>query len=97
MAEYGTPFVDLSGQVTAGGTAQTFAPADPSRRYLRICAPAANGESLWLNDKGKPAAVGGAASFELTPGSKWVWFPTPTTAVSVVSATTGTRFEGAAG
>jgi hypothetical protein len=104
MALYGTPFVDLSGTVAAGGTSQIFAPADPSRRYLRICnfsTAAGQGlgaaESLWVNDKGAAASASDGRSFEVLPGSVFVWETPPCTAVAVVAASTGHKFEGAQG
>jgi hypothetical protein len=97
MALYGTPFVDLSGAVALGGTAQTFAAADSSRRYLRLTNPGAAGESLWVNDKGAAASSSDGKSFELPPGTVFVWPTAPSTAVSLLAATTAHPFEGAQG
>ncbi len=104
MALYGTPFVDLSGSAATGGASQTFAAADSSRRFLRICnfstaaaQGVANAESLWVNDKGAAASATDGKSFEVVPGSVFVWAIPPTTQVNIVAATTGHRFEGAQG
>ena len=97
MAWLGTPFTDLSGAIATGGTSQPFAAADTSRRYLRITNPSAASESLWVNDKGVAASAADGKSFEITAGERYEWLLPPTTAVSVVSATTGHKFEGAGG
>jgi hypothetical protein len=104
MAWLGSPFTDLSSSIASGAAGQVFAPADTSRRHLRISNPSTAAlqgigaaESLWINDKGRAASSTDGKSFELPAGASFEWNLPPTTAVSVFGATAGHKFEGAAG
>jgi hypothetical protein len=104
MANRGTNNTDLSISITAGGTAQTIAPFNSGRRYLRISNPSTATESIWINDKGGTAVVGGGTpapfggmSWELGIGKAWEPNPPPINAVSVVAATTSHNIEACEG
>ena len=87
--EAGATYVDKSGTITAGGTAQTLAPANTHRDHLFIGNPNASG-SLWVNDLGGTAAANGAGSTEIPPGS--VSTTRARNALSIIHATTGAKF-----
>lgn len=87
--EGGVLYRDLSGTVTAGGTAQTLRAANPGADHLFIGNPNASG-SLWVNDLGGTAAANGAGSTEVTPGS--VVVTRARNAISIIHASTGAKF-----
>lgn len=101
MAERPTPFVDLSGVIATGGTAQALAAYDSSRKYLRISNPATATESLFVNDAGgtattsAPTAANG--SLEIVPGQVYAPYPVPCTPISIIAATTNHAFEAKVG
>lgn len=80
---------DRSGSITTGGTAQTLAAANTSRRYLIIQNTGAG--TLWFNFT--TAAVQTQPSFRLDVGASFE-MPTAagvisTEAISIIGATTG--------
>lgn len=88
---YGTP-TDLGGTITAGGTQQTLAAANTSRKLLVVQNPsnAPSGESLFIAVAGN-ATVNGAGNYaELVPGGSCTVYGT--SAVSIIGATTAHRF-----
>lgn len=79
---------DKSGSITTGGTAQTLAAANTSRRLLT--GQNISAADLWINETGGTAAVNGAGSFQVAAGQT---FSIDTNqAVSIVGATTGQKF-----
>jgi len=82
---------DRSGTITAGGTAQTLAASNSSRKYLLI-ENQDSAESLWINFT--TAAVTSQPSIELQPGATFVMDSAfvSTELVSVIAATTGHKF-----
>lgn len=87
--EFGVTYVDKSGSITAGGTAQTLAAANPYRGHLFIGNPNTSG-SLWVNDLGGTAAANGAGSTEIPPGE--VVKTRSCNAISIIHATTSAKF-----
>jgi len=83
---------DKSGTITTGGTAQTAAAANTSRKYLFIENPYTATETLWFSTVA--AAVADSPSIALQPGDTWENPPhfCPTGAVSVIAATTGHKW-----
>lgn len=82
---------DKSGTITTGGTAQTAAAANTSRKYLFIQNPSTAPGSLWFSTV--TTAVAASPSIELVPGaSDATGVFCPTGAVSVIAATTGHAF-----
>lgn len=93
----GSP-TDRSGTITTGGTAQQAAAANASRKFLYIGNPSTNGESIWVRIGG--TAEQDSPSWEFVPGSsdKFSGASLPLAgAVSVIAATTGTKFTIAEG
>lgn len=86
---FGVTYVDKSGSITAGGTAQTLAPANPYRDHMFIGNPNASG-SLWVNDLGGTAAANGAGSTEIPPGD--IVQTRSRNAISIIHATTSATF-----
>lgn len=98
MSVRGTPYVDRSGTITAGTTAQVFVAANTARKHLRLRNPKSATESLWVNDVGGTAAPDDGISWELEPGAAMPWGDAPPIgAVSIYSATTAHAFSGAEG
>lgn len=85
----GVNYVDKSGTITTGGTAQELAAANLGRDHLFIGNPNASG-SLWVNDLGGTAAPNGAGSTEVVPGQ--VVETRARNAISIYGATTGMAF-----
>lgn len=85
----GANYVDKSGTITAGGTAQELAAANIHRDHLFIGNPNASG-SLWVNDLGGTAAANGAGSTEIPPGE--VVQTRSRRAISIIHATTSAKF-----
>lgn len=85
----GVRYTDLSGTITAGGTAQTLVAANEGRDHCFIGNPNAAG-SLWVNDLGGTAAANGAGSTEIIPGQ--VVQTRARNAISIYGATTGMKF-----
>jgi len=85
----GTP-VNRSGSITLGGTAQELAAANTSRSYLFVMNIA--GEDLWVNFGA--VAVADQPSIRLYPGEAYENPPhwCPTGSVSIIGATTGSKF-----
>jgi ABC-type thiamine transport system ATPase subunit len=84
-----------NGTVTLGGTAQTLAAANPSRRYLLVQNQSV--EALYICFTG--AAVQDKTSLKLAPGDAWE-SPSgfcPTQACSIIGATTGSAFHAVEG
>ena len=85
---------DRSSTITAGGVAQSAASSNTSRMYL-MCQniDTVNTEDLWLNPGGT-AAANTAGSFRLPSGASVVFEGTfiPTSAISVIAATTGHKY-----
>lgn len=82
--------VDRSGTITAGGTAQTLAAVNSTRRYLFI--QNVSTSDLWINFT--TAAAQTQPSFKLIPNSSFVMEGAFITseAVSIIGATTGQAF-----
>lgn len=84
---------DISGTLTAGGTAQSASTAK-TRKYLYIENPKTATERLWFSTV--TTAVAASPSIPLDPG-EWFCFEgsfVPNTAVSVIAATTGHAWTG---
>lgn len=77
-----------SGTVTSGGTAQTLAAANASRRGLTGQNISAG--DLWINENGGAAAVAGSDSWLVEPGA--TFRVSTNEAVSIIGATTGQKF-----
>lgn len=77
--------------ITAGGTAQVGAAADPTRRQLMVQNNSA--EDMWLNFFTTAAADTG---IRLQPGQAWEGrfadYPMIINAMSIIAATTGSKF-----
>jgi hypothetical protein len=87
--EPGVTYVDRSGAITTGGTAQTLMSANAHRDHAFIGNPNASG-SLWVNDLGGTAAANGAGSTEIPPGD--VVKTRARNAISIIHATTDAKF-----
>lgn len=85
----GVSYVDKSGTITTGGTAQTLMDANPYRAHAFIGNPNASG-SLWVNDLGGTAAANGAGSTEIPPGEVVKTYAR--NAISIIHATTSAKF-----
>lgn len=85
-------FTDRSGTITLGGTAQQSAALNAARRYLLVQNPTTATESFWISLT--TTAVAASPSIEVAPGVTLTFEGTfiPTGAVSVVAATTATKF-----
>lgn len=81
---------DRSGSITTGGTAQTLAAANSSRKYLLI-QNVSTGD-LWFNFT--TTAVTDQPSFKLLPGQSFVMEDSfiSTELISIIGATTGQKF-----
>ncbi len=81
----------FSGSITAGGTAQTALAANAKRKFLWLQNPPSSSENVSFDLDG--TAVGDGTDITLEPGAA-IGFDTvvPTGAVSVIAATTGTKF-----
>lgn len=90
----GGPLTDHSGTITAGGTAQTAVNERGYRTFLFIQNPTSASESFWVNFDGT-AAVADSPSIEVAAGVTLIFGEggfLPNGAVSVIAATTGTKF-----
>jgi hypothetical protein len=89
----GGKFLDGSGPMTLGGTAQTVFAANPNRQYLLVQNISA--EDMWINfgvaaNADQPSIkLASGASMQYPVGGNSV---VPTDFVSIVSATTGSKF-----
>ncbi len=94
MSTYPQKPADRSGAVTTGGTAQTPVAANVGRQWLFIQNIDAV-EDLWVSIVGT-AVVGAAGSVLLPAKGAWVFEDgqgfVPSSAVSVIAATTGHKF-----
>jgi len=81
-----------SGSITTGGTAQQAAASNASRKYLMIQNKTTASESFWFSTDA--TAVADSPSVEVPPGMTFLFEGTfvPSGAVSVIAATTGTKF-----
>ena len=88
----GSSYTDRSGTLTAGGTAQVLAAANPARRGYRVAN--LSSADLWINDKGGAASATQPA-FKVAAGALYESpaFGAPTSAISIFGATTGQAFE----
>jgi hypothetical protein len=96
MAASAVTYTNRSSTITLGGTAQTFAAANTSRRGYRVQNLSAT--NLYINDKGATAVTTQTgASFTLVPGAMYESNPNgvSTSAISIIGATTSQAFEGA--
>lgn len=83
-----TAGTDRSGSITTGGTAQALAIANASR--LALFGQNISAEDMWINEIGGTAAANTAGSYKIAAGNS---FSISTNrAVSVVAATTGSKF-----
>lgn len=82
-----------SGSITTGGSAQSAAAANAARNYLLIQNKTTAAESFWVNCRGADA-VADSPSVEVAPGVTLMYEGgfVPTGAISVIAATTGTKF-----
>ena len=90
LATKAIEFTDRSGSITAGGTAQTAAAANPARRYIVL--QNTSDTVMWYNFG--VTAVASQPSFSLAAGAR-VEFAgplIPTALLSVIGATTGKIF-----
>ena len=79
---------DKSGNITTGGTAQTLAAVNTTRKALY--GQNISTTDLWINELGNPAVIGTAGSWKIASGES---FSISTNrAVSVIGATTGQGF-----
>ena len=85
----GRAYADVSGSITAGGTAQTVTAASVDRLGGFVSNPNASG-SLWVNFLGGTSAANAAGSVEVIPGQ--VLNFDSTQAVTIVHATTAAKF-----
>jgi hypothetical protein len=83
---------DRSGAIAAGGTAQTLAPANPSRRYLR--GQNLSTGDLWLNEVGGTASAA-SPSYRVPAGG--TFGINTNQAVSIWGATTGQAWSATEG
>lgn len=89
MKQILTSGVDKSGSITAGGTAQVLAAANPAR--LALEGQNISSGDLWVNEIGGTAAVDTVGSYKVPSGS---WFAVATNrAVSIIGASTGQKFS----
>lgn len=86
----GTP-TDKSGAITTGATSQTLAAANANRKYLIV--QNISSEDMWIRWDGS-AATADKPSIKLVSGASWEnpahWCPTA--AITVIAATTGSKF-----
>lgn len=92
-------FVNVSGQITAGGSSQQVVAANAARKHFIIQNPTtsalqgvASAEPIWINF-GSAATIG-TPSIELNPGGSYDTGngPCPNDAIFVIAATTGHKF-----
>ena len=89
-------YTDRSGNITAGGTAQTLMAANAARRGWRIMN--LSSEKMYINDKGATAvSTETGSSFTVLPGQM---YESPASgasaaAISIKAATTSSAFEAA--
>lgn len=83
-------WVDKSGTITLGGTAQTIATVNRGRRYFLL--QNVSSGTLWLNVD--VTAVQTQPSIKLLPDDVLIWEGTfvPAGAISLIGATTGQAF-----
>lgn len=79
---------DRSGSITAGGTAQTLAAANTSRRSLQ--GQNISTADLWINEIGGTAAVDTAGSYKIIANATFAI--STTRAISIIGATTGQKW-----
>ncbi len=80
-----------NGTITTGGTAQTLLAAKPHRNFLIIHATT---EDMWVKPDGTAAADDGYIVKTNTPFVRdCAQFPIWRNAISIVSATTGAKFQ----
>lgn len=77
----------LSGQITAGGTAQELCAA---RGRRGLCVQNQSAGDLWVNDRGTAAADNG--SIKIAAGALYEFPCGPVDAVSILGATAGQAF-----
>ena len=82
---------DCSGSISSGGSAQNVAGAS-ERSYLLIQNKSAATESFWVSFV--TTAVADSPSIEVVPGTTLTWDAgfIPSGIISVIAATTGTKF-----
>ena len=86
--DIGDAAVNRSGTIAEGGTAQTLAAANSSRRELS--GQNISSADLWINEIGGTAAADTAGSYKVPAGAS---FSVSTgKAVSIIGATTGQAF-----
>ncbi len=89
-------FINRSGTITAGGTAQQLAPANENRRYLMV--QNISDTDMWINDLG--TATADSPSIKIAPGATVAWYDSddvqeplvPEQAISIICATTGKKW-----
>lgn len=84
--------VNRGGSITAGGTAQVLAPANPSRAFLK--GQNLSTADLWINEVGSAAAAA-QPSYRIPAGSTFA--VNTAQAVSIWGATTGQAFSATEG
>lgn len=87
----GASVVDISGTITAGGTAQVLVGANPSRRGFKVFN--ASNVDLWLSDFGA-VAVAASPSERIPSGATYISEIGGATikSISIIGATTGQAF-----
>jgi hypothetical protein len=90
LATKALELTDRSGTITAGGTAQQAAAANPARRYLVL--QNVSDTVMWYNFGA--TAVANQPSFSLAAAARVEWSGQfiPTGLISVIGATTGKAF-----
>lgn len=88
-----TACTDRSGTITAGGTAQVLAAANPSRVFLK--GQNISTSDLWINETGGTAAVNAAGSYVI--GARGTFSISTSRSISIYGATTGQAFTATEG
>ncbi len=83
---------NISGTITAGGTAQPLAAADPGRSGLLV--QNASGGDLWVLEGGLGTAAAAQPAIRIRAGEYWLADVVVPDAYSIFGATTGQAFSG---
>jgi hypothetical protein len=86
---HGSNWVNKSGTITTGGTAQVLAPANIERRGLWV--QNVSDTDMWINEQGNAAAT--QPSMKLVPGALYEFPVSVGSAISIFCATTGKAFS----
>jgi hypothetical protein len=86
---------DRGGTITTGGTSQTLAAANASRKVILIQNPCNATEDLYVSSTGAATTTGANDDADLGPCGSTILSPSGTviqTAITVIAVTTGHRF-----